>query len=342
MKLNELAAKLGAALSGPGDIEIRGVAGIADAGANEITYLADLKHVQELAECHAAAVIVPANVSAPEHLPSLTVKNPRYAFAQALRIFHEKPYAAGVVSERATVGAGVIMGDDVTIHPCVVIADGARIGSRVTLYPGVYVGTGSVIGDDSVLYPSVSIREGVVIGKRVIIHSGAVVGSDGFGFVTEGGVHHKIPQVGGVIIEDDVEIGANSTIDRATLGNTIVRKGTKIDNLVQIAHNVTVGEHCLLASQVGIAGSSSLGKYVVMGGQAGMGDHLVIGDGVMVGGGTAVTRDVEAGQVIAGRNAMPVREWLKVQAVLPKLPELKKLVSELERRIRELETKGSP
>ncbi len=339
MKLNELAAKLGAALSGPGDVEIRGVAGIAEAGADDITYLADLKHVKELAACRAAAVIVPANVSVPEHLPKLTVKNPRYAFAQALRIFHERPYVAGGVSERAMVGAGVVMGDDVTIHPYAVIADGARIGSRVTLYPGIYVGAGSVIGDDCVLHPSVSIREGVVIGNRVIIHAGAVVGSDGFGFVTEGGVHHKIPQVGGVIIEDDVEIGSNSTIDRATLGNTVVKKGTKIDNLVQIAHNVTVGEHCLLAAQVGISGSVTLGKYVVFGGKVGTADHLSIGDGVMAGGGAAIIKDVGPGQVIAGHYSMPFREWLKVQAVLPKLPELKKLVSELERRIRELETK---
>ncbi len=342
MKLDELAAKLGAALSGPGDVEIRGVAGIAEAGANEITYLVDLKHVKELAACRAAAVIVPANVLAPGHLPSLTVRNPRYAFAQALRIFHERPYAAGGVSERAMVGAGVVMGDDVTIHPHAVIADGARIGSRVTLYPGVYVGAGSVIGDDCVLYPSVCIREGVVIGDRVIVHAGAVVGSDGFGFVTEGGVHHKIPQVGGVVIEDDVEIGSNSTIDRATLGNTIVKKGTKIDNLVQIAHNVTVGEHCLLAAQVGISGSVRLGKYVVLGGKVGIADHLSIGDGVMAGGGTGIAKDVDPGQVIAGNYAMPFREWLKVQTVLPKLPELKRLVSELERRIRDLETKENP
>jgi UDP-3-O-[3-hydroxymyristoyl] glucosamine N-acyltransferase len=272
-------------------------------------------------------------------IPSLTVKNPRYAFAQALRLFHERPYAAGGISERAMIGSDVFMGTDVTIHPFAVVADGARIGSRVTLYPGVFVGTGAVIGNDCLLYPSVSVLDGVVIGNRVIIHSGAVLGSDGFGFVTEGGVHHKILQVGGVIIEDDVEIGANCTVDRATMGNTVIKKGSKLDNMVHIAHNVTVGEHCLLAGQIGIAGSSTLGKYVVIGGQAGVGDHLTVGDRVMVGGGTAVTRDVEPGQIIAGYNAMPLRDWLKVQAILPRLPELKKLVKALEKRIEELEKK---
>jgi UDP-3-O-[3-hydroxymyristoyl] glucosamine N-acyltransferase len=337
MKLIDVAKMLGAELSGPGDVDIRGVAGIADARENDITYLSDAKHLKDLAGCRASAVIIPANLAVSAPMPSLAVKNPRYAFALALRLFHEKPYAAGGISEQAVIGAGATMGADVTVHPFAVVADGARVGSRVTLYPGVYVGAGAVIGDDCILYPSVSVREGVTIGNRVVIHSCAVIGSDGFGFVTEGGKHHKIPQVGGVIIEDDVEIGANSTIDRATLGNTVIKKGTKLDNMVHIAHNVTVGEHCLLAAQVGIAGSSSLGKYVVIGGQAGVGDHLAVGDGVMVGGGTAVTRDVEAGQVIAGHNAMPLRDWLKVQAVLPRLPELKKIVSQLERRIEELE-----
>ncbi len=338
MKLADVAAKLGAELAGPGDADIQGVAGIAEARENELTFLSDAKHLKDLAACRAAAVIVPASLTIPVPIPSLVVKNPRYAFAQALRLFHERPYAAGGISDRALIGANVAMGADVTVHPFAVVSEGARIGNRVTLYPGVFVGEGSVIGDDCVLYPSVCVREGVVIGSRVIIHAGAVIGSDGFGFVTEGGKHHKIPQVGGVIIEDEVEIGANSTVDRATLGNTIIRKGTKIDNLVQVAHNVIVGEHCLLAAQVGIAGSTTLGNYVVIGGQAGVGDHLTVGDRVMVGGGTAVTRDVEPGQVIAGHNAMALRDWLKVQAIMPKLPELKKMVKQLEQRVKELES----
>ena len=339
MRLIDLAAQLGAELSGPGDIEVRGISGIREAREGEVTFLADGTHLKDLDQCRASAVIVPRGLPSLS-IPSLVVKNPRYAFALALRLFHEKPYLAGGVSERAVIGTNVVIGKDPTVHPFVVVADGARIGDRVTLHPGVFIGAGSVIGDDSVVHANVSIYHGVSIGSRAIIHSGAVIGSDGFGFVTDGGVHHKIPQVGGVVIGDDVEIGANSTVDRATLGTTVIGKGTKIDNQVQVAHNVIIGEHCLLAAQVGIAGSTSLGKYVVMGGQAGAGDHLTIGDQVMAGGGTGITRDIEAGKVIAGHPALPLREWLKVQAALPKLPELKRLVAQLERRIKELEGKS--
>jgi UDP-3-O-[3-hydroxymyristoyl] glucosamine N-acyltransferase len=273
-------------------------------------------------------------------IPSLVVKNPRLAFAQALRLFHERPYVPGGISERAVVGTGVVLGPDPTVHAYAVISDGARIGCRVTLYPGVFIGANSVIGDDVVIHPNVTILESVAIGSRVIIHSGTVIGSDGFGFVTDGGRHHKIPQVGGVIIEDDVEIGAICTVDRATLGNTVIRKGTKLDNMVHIAHNVTIGEHCLFAAQVGIAGSSTLGSYVVMGGQAGAVDHITIGDRVMVGGGSGVTRDMDAGQVVAGFPAIPIRDWLKAQAIFSKLPELKKMINRLSQRIDALEKKS--
>jgi UDP-3-O-[3-hydroxymyristoyl] glucosamine N-acyltransferase len=338
MRLTELAEKVAGELSGRGDIDIRGVAGIGEAKDGDITFVTDEKRLHDLAACRASAVVVPRG--APElQIPSIAVKNPRYAFAQMLRIFHERPYAPGGISERAIIGKDVVLGAGPTIHPFAVVSDGAKIGSRVTLYPGVFVGTGSCIGDDTVIYPNVSIREGVTVGSRVIIHSGAVIGSDGFGFVTEGGLHHKILQIGGVIIEDDVEIGANCTIDRAALGMTRIKKGTKLDNMVHVAHNVTIGEHCLLAAQVGIAGSSTLGNYVVFGGQAGMADHTTVGDRVMVGGGSGVTRNMEPGMVVAGFPAIPLREWLKAQVVFPTLPELRKLVAQLLRRIEELEKK---
>lgn len=338
MRLNDLAAQLGAELSGPGDIEVRGVSGIREAREGEVTFLADGTHLKDLDQCRASAVIVPRGLPSLS-IPTLAVKNPRYAFALALRLFHDKPYLPGGVSERALIGTNVAIGKDPTIHPFVVVADGAKIGDRVTLHPGVFIGAGSAIGDDSVVHANVSIYPGVSIGSRAIIHSGAVIGSDGFGFVTEEGRHHKIPQVGGVIVEDDVEIGANCAIDRAALGVTRIKQGTKLDNMVHVAHNVTIGEHCLLAAQVGIAGSSTLGNYVVMGGQAGMADHTTVGDRVMVGGGSGVTRNMESGVVVAGFPAIPLREWLKAQVVFPKLPELKKLVAELVRRIEELENK---
>ena len=334
MKVKELANILGAVVSGPEEVEITGVAGLQDAGEGQITFVAGSQYLKDLEKSHAAAAFVPLDTPA-MHLPLVHVKNPRLAFARALEIFYVKPYQSTGISDRAVIGRDVVMGSDLSLHPCAVIADGARIGDRVTLYPGVYVGRGSIVGDDSILYPKVSIGEKVSIGKRVIVHAGTDIGSDGFGFVTEGGRHHKIPQVGGVIIEDDVEIGGNCSIDRATLGNTVIKQGTKIDNQVHVAHNVTIGEHCLLAGQVGIAGSSTLGNYVVFGGQAGVADHTTVGDRVMAGGKSVIAKDVEPGQIIAGFNAMPIRDWLKVQAVLPKLPELKKRITELEKQLKQ-------
>lgn len=336
MKLKDLAERLQAELMGPGDGEITGVAGLQDAGEGLITYIAGAHQLKELEKSHAAAAFVPLEISKAS-LPLLRVNNPRLAFARAIELFYVKPYRAIGISERASIGRDVVIGADPSIHSCAVADDNVRIGDRVSLYPGAYIGQGSSVGDDTVIYSNVSIGASITIGERVIIHAGTVIGSDGFGFVTDGGTHHKIPQVGGVIIEEDVEIGANCTIDRATLGNTVIKKGTKLDNQVQVAHNVTIGEHCLLASQVGIAGSSTLGNYVVFGGQAGVSDHITVGDGVMAGGRAAITKDVAPGQIIAGFfNAMPLRDWLKVQVVLPKLPELRKILMKLEKQVSEL------
>lgn len=335
MKLKELAGKLGAELKGSDDIEIIGVAGIHDAADGQITFASGANCQKDVALSRASAFLVP--LDAPEmQRVLLRVKNPRLAFARALELFHLNPYRPSGVSKQASIGENVVIGKEPSIHPCAVVADNARLGDRVTLYPGVYIGAGSVIDDDSVIHPNVSIGERVTVGKRVIIHSGTVIGSDGFGFVTDDGRHHKIPQVGGVIIEDDVELGGNCTIDRATLGNTLIKKGTKLNNQVHVAHNVTIGEHCLIAGQVGIAGSSTLGNYVVFGGQVGVGDHRNIGDRVMAGGKSVITKDISPDQIIAGFNAMPLREWLKVQAVLPKLPELKKQIAQLEKEIEKL------
>ena len=340
MKLKELANILGATLSGPGDTDIVGAAGVREASEGTITFITGKNLLKDLEGSRASAALVPLDT--PEmRLPLLRVKNPRLAFARVLELFYVAPYRPLGISDKVVLGRNVVIGADPSIHPYAVIADDARIGDRVSIYPGVYVGRGSVVDDDSVIYANVSIREGVRIGKRVIVHSGAVIGSDGFGFVTDGGKHHKIPQVGGVVIEDDVEIGANSAIDRATLGNTIVRKGTKIDNLVQVAHNVVVGEHCLLAGQVGIGGSCSIGNYVILAGRVGLADHVTIGDRVIVAAGSGIVKDIPPGEVVGGYYTMPLKDWLKVQAVLPKLPELKKQVSALEKELEKLKGKIS-
>jgi len=340
MKLKELADMLGAELTGPADVDIRGAAGVQEAREGQITFITGKNLIEDLERSQASAALVPLDTPT-LHLPLLRLKNPRLAFARTLELFYVKPYQASGISEEASVGANVVIGADPSIHPFVVLADDVKVGERVTLYPGVAIGRGSVVQDDSIIHANVSIGENIRIGKRVIIHAGTVIGSDGFGFVTDNGRHHKVPQIGGVIIEDDVEIGANCTIDRATLGNTVIKNGTKLDNQIHVAHNVTIGEHCLLAAQTGIAGSSTLGNYVVLGGQVGIADHISIGDRVMAGGGSGITRDVEAGQVVAGHMAMPIRDWLKMQALLPKLPELKKRIDELEKTIKELSA-GKP
>ena len=337
--LSRLAEILAGQLSGSGEVEISGAGGIADAGPGQITFLAGPQHIKELSASQAAAVL--ASVDAPQlPLPAVRVKNPKLAFARVLELFYGKPYTAAGISDKASIAPTATIGRDCSIHAFAVIAERAVIGDRVTVHPGCFVGEDCAVGDDTLIHPNVTLESNTAVGKRVIIHAGVVLGSDGFGFVTDGGRHHKIPQVGRVVIEDDVEIGANCAVDRATLGSTVVKQGTKIDNLVHVAHNVTIGEHCLLAGQVGIAGSSTLGKYVVTGGQAGFADHITVGDRVMVGGGTAVTRDVEPGQVIAGYNAMPLRDWLRVQVILPKLPELKKLIVQLEKQVQELKEKA--
>ncbi len=339
ISLSALAELLGGTVAGSGEFEISGAAGIADAGPDQITFIGGDEFLKELSSSKAGAVLAPLDSPGLDK-PTLLVKNPKLAFARVLELFYVKPYAGTGISDKASIAPTAVIGRECSIHAFAVIGEGAVVGDRVTIQSGCFVGEGSTVGDDTVIHANACIGAHSSVGRRVIIHAGTVLGSDGFGFVTEGGKHHKIPQVGVVVIEDDVEIGANCTIDRATLGKTVIKKGTKIDNLVHIAHNVTIGEHCLLAGQTGIAGSSSLGNYVVLGGQAGVADHVSVGDRVMAGGGSAITHDVDPGQVIAGYNAMPLRDWLRVQVILPRLPELKKLLAQLEKQVKELKEKA--
>lgn len=338
MKLSEIARTVGGSIDGAQDAEIKGIAAIREAGPGDISFVASSKYAADVAGTRATALIVARDfgISVP-HLFLLRVDDPYYAFRQVVTLFHSSQYTPRGVDPSACVSPEAKLGKNLSIFPLAYVAPGAEIGDRVTLHPGAHVGEGSSIGDDSIIYPNVTIREGVRIGRRVIVHSGTVIGSDGFGYATKDGVHHKIPQVGGVVIEDDVEIGANVTIDRAALGMTRIGKGVKIDNLVQIAHNVVIGEGSIIVAQAGIAGSTELGKYVVLGGQVGVVGHVKIGNGVKAGAQSGIISDVPAGQTVAGYPAVAHRDWLRASALSLRLPDMKKEMDALKKRLDQLE-----
>ncbi len=335
MKLSEFSRLVSGSVLGDPETEITGVAGIREAGNGEITYLAAPRYLRYLHGSKASCVIVKEPLEGIE-IAQLVVDNPQYAFARAIECFYPAGTALSGISERAVVSGKAVIGREVAIAPFAFICDDVAIGDGTKIMPGVYIGEGSKIGSGCVIYPNVTIRERISIGDRVIIHSGTVIGSDGYGYVFEKGEHYKIPQVGGVVIEDDVEIGSNASIDRATLGNTVVGRGTKIDNLVQIAHNVKIGEKSLLMSQVGIAGSSELGSFVTLAGQVGVADHAEIDSGTILAAQAGVFGHVAKG-VYSGSPGMPHGNWLRAQAVFAKLPELQKKIRELEARLLILE-----
>ncbi|HEX9986651.1 MAG TPA: UDP-3-O-(3-hydroxymyristoyl)glucosamine N-acyltransferase [Thermoanaerobaculia bacterium] len=303
---------------GPADLTITGVAPLADATAGQLSFLSNPKYAPQVETTQAGAVLVASDL--PGDSPRwIRVANPYFAMASTVaRFFAARPTPRGIsphadiaatarIAATAAIGAFTIIGDDVTI------------GDGAVIYPNVTIEPGSVIGDGTIVYPQVSIYYGTKIGRRCIIHSGVVIGADGYGFATEGGKHHKIPQVGSVRIEDEVEIGAGTTVDRGALGETVIGEGTKIDNLVQIGHNVRIGKHCLLVSQVGIAGSTTLGDYVVVAGQSGFAGHLNIGSRVQVAAKSAVLEDVPDDTKVMGIPAVPFREFARREAHLRRL-----------------------
>ncbi len=332
MKLSQLSELINGTVSGNPDIEITGVAGIEDAQTGDITYVSDKKSLTNLDNITASALIVKDKIEGIS-ASLVLVDNPQYAFAKALEIFYKKPVKPSGVSDKAFIGNNVSIGDDVSIHQFASIGDNTVIGSRVTIMPGVCIAGDVTIGDDCYLHPNITIETNVTIGNKVIIHAGTVIGSDGFGYVMEKGEHYKIPQVGGVIIQDNVEIGANVTIDRATTKNTIIGAGTKIDNLAQIAHNVTIGSHCIIVSQVGISGSVEIGDGVILAGQVGVRDHIKIGSGAIIGSQSGVGQSIPEGQVFSGSPAIPHSKWLRAQSIFAKLPEYVKRLTALEKKI---------
>jgi UDP-3-O-[3-hydroxymyristoyl] glucosamine N-acyltransferase len=339
-KLRELASLVGGELEGDGEVEIRGVAGIREASPGEITFVANPRYEEFLSSTRASAIIGGPGVSAGR--PLIRSENPYFAFLQVLNLFAGDTvgrYARGVhpaslVDPRARVGR------DVAVGPFCQVSRGAVIGDRTTILCGTFVGEDVEIGADCLIYPGVTIREGTRLGDRVILQPGAVIGSDGFGYAKDGSTHHKVPQIGRVVIEDDVEIGANSCVDRATTGETRIRRGTKIDNLVQIAHNVVVGPDCVIAAQAGISGSTVVGGGVVIAGQAGLVGHIEIGDRAMIGAQGGVTKSVPPDTVVSGYPAREHSLARRIWAHTAMLPALFKRVKELEERVRELEKGG--
>jgi UDP-3-O-[3-hydroxymyristoyl] glucosamine N-acyltransferase len=339
MKLKEIAEILDGEIIGDNDIDITGVSGITDAEKGDITFLSSKKHLKDLSQCKASCLIIKGPL--PEiNITQLKVPNPYLAFAKLLGIFYVKPRELIGISKDAIVSDKARLSKNISVLPFSYISDNVSIGKGTIIHPYVYIGEKTSIGENCIIYPNVTLREGIKIGDRVIIHSGSVIGSDGFGYVFDGGIYHKIPQVGGVIIEDDVEIGSNVSIDRATTGDTVIGKGSKIDNLSQIAHNVKIGKNSVIIAQAGIAGSSEIGDYVTLAGQVGVADHTKIDSETMIGAQSGVMGHITKG-MYSGSPALPHREWLKAQAVFARLPEMQKKIRELEEKIRELERSGA-
>jgi UDP-3-O-[3-hydroxymyristoyl] glucosamine N-acyltransferase len=340
LTLEALSERLGGEVCGDKTVLISGINSLRDAVQGEVSLYMDRRYDDALKSTKASAVIVQRVT---EHFPGpqVVVPNPGLAYAEAAHLFCPPLVRFPGVSREAVIHETSTIGKDVSIYPLVYVGKDAVIGDGATLFPGVYVGDGVSIGRNTVIYPNVALLPGVTIGEEVIIHAGTVVGSDGFGFVRHGSRSVKIPQLGTVQIDDHVEIGANSAIDRAALGKTWIKSGVKTDNLVQIAHNVTIGENSIIVAQTGISGSATIGSQVIIGGQVGIADHVEVGDRVMIGSQSGVAKSIPAGEVVSGSPTLPHRLWLRTRGLLAKLPELNERIRGLERKIAELEKRLS-
>jgi UDP-3-O-[3-hydroxymyristoyl] glucosamine N-acyltransferase len=334
--LKELADYLGGTVRGDEACRVDGLAPLETAGPAKITFLANPKYASKVADTSAGAVLMaPGGESYGRNV--IEVANPYLAFAKLLTLFYVQPHPPLGVMPEACVGIGVSLGEAITIYPGAIIGDNVTIGDGCVIYPGAVIYAGVSIGDGTIIHANAVVRERCRIGVRCVIQPGAVIGSDGFGYAPDGTGYYPIPQIGIVVLEDDVEIGANCCIDRAALDVTLIRRGTKLDNLVQVAHNCQIGEDCMIVSQVGISGSSKVGNHVTLAGQVGVAGHLTIGDNVIVGAQSGVPGSLPANAVYSGTPTIPHKEWLKSMAVVAKLPDLRKTVSSLEKRIAGLE-----
>ena len=337
ISVGALADMVNGAVHGDRELTIKGFAPLDAAGAADISFLAKAARAELLDSTRAGAVIVPRGVAGKGAMTLIEVKDPYLAVAIIHNYFVAKPFVARGVHPRAFVGEGCTLGREITVAPLAYVGDRVRLGERVTIEAGAFIGDDVEIGDDTTIKANVTVYAGCLLGSRVTVHSGTVIGSDGYGYSTnDKGEHIKRPQVGIVRIDDDVEIGANACIDRAAYGVTWIKSGTKIDNLVQVAHNVVVGENTLIVAQVGISGSTTLGRNVVMGGQSATTGHITLGDQVMVAARGAVHSDLPKGAVVGGTPAIPVRQWAKCCAVFNKLPELNSAVRKNTKALAEL------
>lgn len=335
--LQEIAQIVNGRVLGDSGLTISGVTNITLAGPQDITFAVE-PHIAAAETCAAGAVIIPEDA---EHFSktAILVKEPREAFTKLLEVFTPPLEIQRGISEKAHIGKDVKIGKNVAIMPFAVIDDHAKIGDNVILYPHTYIGQHASVGSDTLIYSSVTVREFCRIGERVILHSSTVIGGDGFGFITKDGVHGKVPQVGNVIIEDDVEIGAHVGIDRATMGSTVIGKGTKIDNLVHIGHNCEIGANNLIVAQTGIAGSTIVGHNVTFGGQTGVVGHIHIGSNTVLAARSGPIGDIPENVFYAGFPARPHQEWLRAEVAAKKLPEMRKQIKALEKRLQKLEDK---
>jgi UDP-3-O-[3-hydroxymyristoyl] glucosamine N-acyltransferase len=338
----ELARHVGGTLVGEDSLVITGVASIEGAAGGDLIFAQTPRHLKRAERSPASCILVPRQIRE-SRKALIQVDNPRLAFSAIVAMYHPPERAEAGVHPTAILGRDVRLGTHVSVGPYSVLGDRVEIGDGASIGPGCILGRDSVIGSEAVLHARVTLYPHSRIGERVTIHSGAVIGSDGFGYVWDGTRHAKIPQVGNVVVEDDVEIGANSCIDRATLGSTVLGRGVKIDNLVQVAHNVTVGQHTVLAGQVGIAGSSMIGAGCVLAGQVGVSDHVIIGDGAVVGGksGVFAGKHIKAGEVVMGYPTRPVQKAKEQMAALVQLPKLIREVAELKEAIGEVRARLS-
>jgi UDP-3-O-[3-hydroxymyristoyl] glucosamine N-acyltransferase len=341
-RLGELAAHVGGELAGDAGLLIHGLNGLAEAGPGDVSFYGNTRYRRQFEATRASAVLVGRDVPAREGVALIRVGNPHLAFARLLTLFEVRERPAAGIRPGAHVHPEARVHPEAVVMAGATVEKGASVGARTVLYAGAYVGEAASLGEDCTVYPNVTVRERCLVGSRVILHASCVVGADGFGFAFDaenenGPRHFKIPQTGIVRIEDDVEVGACTCIDRATIGETVVGQGTKLDNLVQLAHNVKVGPLTLICAQAGVSGSSEVGTGVVLAGQVGVVGHIRVGDLAKVGAQSGVAHDVEDGQVVSGTPAMPHREWLRASAAMGQLGDLLKEVRALRRRVEQLE-----